>query len=500
MRHVVSTVRNLRQWEPDREISLLASNVVTSPVGENNPGVVAVNGAIARDGNLINFESPVSNESQAAIARSIGRRTPGAPATSVDQPRDQRADQPLPINNRPVIGHHAQGATCPSWVPHAGFFEGPPRGAANNVTTNRLRGNIPPPLHVRMPEANSAAPPPPRLNQQAPAQSSNTIAQGIRVEANRLQEAESRRHQSAQANRLNQYCSHVESLCQELKVLVMVVEQMKKGTNWKALAYNRERIRHAEGRSRELAQLWTDYVDGVEDPAVLAREAPRGVRDAKMIDQLLRKICETMGTVESDMSATPEASFHSSGGGVKATHLEKLSIPTFTGEHLDFPQFKQTFQSLIRPNNLEDPVALQYLKKALPKSCHHLLRGASSMEIAWERLGERYGKPVNAILSIIRNLRNLELKGKPYEKVEQLAFEVSHSEQMLHELHASDRLRTEVMLVTDLVSKLADHFQHEWWSWSTNQREELTAGVNEWGPFKQWLKNKERHLRTLLTR
>ena len=100
------------------------------------------------------------------------------------------------------------------------------------------------------------------------------------------------------------------------------------------------------------------------------------------------------------------------------------------------------------------------------------------MEVAWSRLGERFGKPVNAVMTILRDLHSLDLKGKPYEKVEALSFEVSHCEDMLKELDAADRLRTEVGLVTNLVVKLADHFQHEWWSWSSSQDEDLVPGLN----------------------
>ena len=59
---------------------------------------------------------------------------------------------------------------------------------------------------------------------------------------------------------------------------------------------------------------------------------------------------------------------------------------------------------------------------------------------------------------MVKNLKALELRGKPYECIQRLSFEVNKSEQMLKDLDATDRLRTEVELVTDLVGKLAEHF------------------------------------------
>ena len=74
------------------------------------------------------------------------------------------------------------------------------------------------------------------------------------------------------------------------------------------------------------------------------------------------------------------------------------------------------------------------------------------MKTAWERLEERFGKPENAIVSILENLSTLELKGRPYERIEMLSFEIAHSESLLENLGAKDRLSGEVQLVTTLTT------------------------------------------------
>ena len=195
----------------------------------------------------------------------------------------------------------------------------------------------------------------------------------------------------------------------------------------------------------------------------------------------LRKARNKLSEVELRMTSTPQPSVDYPSNHARAGYLERLPLPQFSGEPLDYPEFKEAFLSLTRPANLEDAASLTYLKKSLPQKYKYLLKGAGTMSTAWARLNDKFGKPVNSVLAVLQRLMDLDLKGKPYERVEQMAFEVEQCEDLLETMEAKDRLRTEVELVTILVRKLSEYFENDWWHGhgpQTKQRKWFKESMN----------------------
>ena len=55
----------------------------------------------------------------------------------------------------------------------------------------------------------------------------------------------------------------------------------------------------------------------------------------------------------------------------------------FSGEALDFPDFKSLFCELIDPLQLKDAVAIEYLKKSLPSNLRDMLKSTREIKVCW---------------------------------------------------------------------------------------------------------------------
>ena len=98
----------------------------------------------------------------------------------------------------------------------------------------------------------------------------------------------------------------------------------------------------------------------VREPTKLCMDMRRGHTNYQALAEAFRKVRAEINTVEVRMAATPSASADSMNHGSRAGFLQKLALPTFSGDHLDYPGFKQTFLALMRPMKLEDPVSLEH--------------------------------------------------------------------------------------------------------------------------------------------
>ena len=96
--------------------------------------------------------------------------------------------------------------------------------------------------------------------------------------------------------------------------------------------------------------------------------------------------------------------------------LNSIGIPKFNGLLLDYPDFKATFAALTGGQGFTDTVLLIYLKDSLPHSAQHLLVGAGTAQVAWQRLDDRYGNTHQRTLALYEKLVKVELRGKDQKR------------------------------------------------------------------------------------
>ena len=81
---------------------------------------------------------------------------------------------------------------------------------------------------------------------------------------------------------------------------------------------------------------------------------------------------------------------------------------------------------LTTPLQISEAATIEYLRKPLLEDLQYLLKGAQKREVAWARLGEKFDDKVGQVRWIMKNLYDVDLtKGKTYEKIEKLSFEIS---------------------------------------------------------------------------
>merc|ERR1711867_226310 len=125
----------------------------------------------------------------------------------------------------------------------------------------------------------------------------------------------------------------------------------------------------------------------------------------------------------------------SSTGGKGSAFVEKLPVPKFKGEPLQYVEFKKLFVELMGGMNIPEAATLDYLRKSLSEPLVFVIKGARTVKEAWARLDERFADRVGAISSILTNLENADLgRGRLYEKVERLDGEIKQATHLLEEL------------------------------------------------------------------
>merc|ERR1711867_16750 len=106
--------------------------------------------------------------------------------------------------------------------------------------------------------------------------------------------------------------------------------------------------------------------------------------------------------------------------------LRSVKIPDFSGEPINYPDFKRTFSALTGDQGLKDEVLMIYLRDAIPKDVRYLLNGVHDLKTAWNRLDDRFGDHQQHMRALYERLVKIDLKGKDFERIERLHLEVEH--------------------------------------------------------------------------
>ena len=75
----------------------------------------------------------------------------------------------------------------------------------------------------------------------------------------------------------------------------------------------------------------------------------------------------------------------------KQVYLEKSKPPKFSGEDLDFPEFKRKWLSQVNKANLPEETELDKLRDNIPKDAKDQLYGVVKLDEAWNILTKRFG-------------------------------------------------------------------------------------------------------------
>ena len=94
---------------------------------------------------------------------------------------------------------------------------------------------------------------------------------------------------------------------------------------------------------------------------------------------------------------------------------------------------------------------------------------------------------IHQIRALYDQLCNVELRGKEFERLERLHFEVENSCQMAEQLGAGDVFGSDLYIVSTLVSKLSAVSTDKWIEYAEAWPEQIVTGKNEWTVWRKWL-------------
>ena len=150
--------------------------------------------------------------------------------------------------------------------------------------------------------------------------------------------------------------------------------------------------------------------------------------------------------------------------GASRSHLQRVSLPTFSGKAEEWPEFRRYFLELATEERFSPAVMIAQLREHLStKEAKALIAGKTDPADAWAALNSRYGDKELALVNVKYKLINLDTsKGKGYEKVEALLQGVNEACAILKAVEAETELFNDVSLVAQLVAKLPASGQERW--------------------------------------
>ena len=128
-----------------------------------------------------------------------------------------------------------------------------------------------------------------------------------------------------------------------------------------------------------------------------------------------------------------------------------------------------------------------YLRQALPRELDYLMVGVREMGVAWQRLEDRYGDVQLQVRALYDHLATVDLRGKEYERLERLHFEVENSSQMALQLGQGEMFGNDLYVVAALLAKLSAQSVDKWIEYAEAWAEPVVTGRNEWTVFRKWL-------------
>ena len=222
----------------------------------------------------------------------------------------------------------------------------------------------------------------------------------------------------------------------------------------------------------------------IESLALKAREA-----DNKLIKQvndscnlLTVKLDSCMLLMCSKLEATTAAlpSITATTLPKEQVHLEKSRPPKFTGDIVDYPEFKRKWLSLVSKANLPEESEVDKLRDAIPFDAKDQLYGVKTMGKSWEILDKRFGNSRLIASKLKSQLKSIQSEGKSDpEKVISLTIKVRTIVTKLEALKMDSALEHDCEYLAAVYCALPSTEQRKWL--------ELEKSDNHWSDMLKFI-------------
>ena len=150
--------------------------------------------------------------------------------------------------------------------------------------------------------------------------------------------------------------------------------------------------------------------------------------------------------------------------GRSAGHVEKVKLPTFSGRHEEFSEFRAQFRELCKGERYTPVLEMAQLRLKLPREALTAITGLQEPEEAWKRLEELYGNRELQIMSAIKTLRDFRTaKSASHEQVIDLASAVQRCQTLLTNLDAMGELLGDRESLACIIQALPANVRDKWY-------------------------------------
>ena len=190
------------------------------------------------------------------------------------------------------------------------------------------------------------------------------------------------------------------ALEQQIDSLELSIGKVREKPSLSGIRFLRESKELIESKVVGMSNLLNEVLGEQED--VTARASIRA-------EGLVRQagVARRLGAVEEALRACEQAALDKDGsqpsqpGSKNHAFVERLPLPKFKGDPLEYPDFRSLFRELVNGLTIPESATLEYLRKSLPESLVFLVKGSKTMNEAWSRLDERFSDRVGAIARIL---------------------------------------------------------------------------------------------------
>ena len=175
------------------------------------------------------------------------------------------------------------------------------------------------------------------------------------------------------------------------------------------------------------------------------------------------------------------------------TFFKKLSPPTFTGDCLDYLEWKTKWKSVVSICKQPPSFELDRIKENIPEAAKKKLFDVNSLPVAWNILDKLYGDTKLITQKLKNKMKNLRPASKePHEIIIELHEEVEYLIKRLLKLGVKDLLNTDSDYLNAIYSHLPEPHKLLWDDWDISDYDD------EWQAFSVFLEEKyESELRNL---
>ena len=167
------------------------------------------------------------------------------------------------------------------------------------------------------------------------------------------------------------------------------------------------------------------------------------------------------------------------------TFFKKLSPPTFSGDCLDYVEWKTKWESVVSVCKQPETFELDRIKENIPETARKKLFDVHSLEAAWKILDKLYGDTKLITQKLKNKMKSLKpTRNEPHEIVIELYEEVDYLVKRLEKLKVSNVLNTDSEYLNAVYRHLPQTHQLLWDDWETDDYE------NEWEAFIGFLNEK----------